>query len=122
MSSHLLKQTLKDATAAARSAYFTTAFQTDEEQVAALSCLQRLLSVFLLSYVQRLLCGLAPVLFTAVAPILFTALDVWFCFYLIPVYSACGGLLFLSYVQRLLCGIALILLAALAVCFCFYLM
>jgi len=37
MSSHLLKQTLKDATAAARSAYFTTAFQTDEEQARRLN-------------------------------------------------------------------------------------
>ena len=62
MSSHVLKQTLQDATAAARSAYFATAFQTDEEQVAAPCCV-----VLILSYAQRLLCGIPPILFTALA-------------------------------------------------------
>ena len=58
--------------------------------------------VLLLSSVQGLLCGIAPILFTA--------------------RLACCVVLLLSYVQGLLCGIAPILLTALAVWFCFYLM
>ena len=107
--------------------------------------------VLLLSYVQRLLCGIAPILFAAFV--------VWSCFY--PMYSGCCvalpvshlicsaccvvfllsyvqrllrgsapilftapafGVLLLPYVERLLCGIAPILFAALAVWSCLYLM
>ena len=58
--------------------------------------------VMLLSYVQRLLCGIAH------------------CLY--PVYCACCVVLLLSYVQRLLWGISRILFTVLAAWFRFYLM
>ena len=71
-----------------------------------------------LSCLQRLLCGIAPVLFTALA--------VWFCVYLMycdwvchdPVYSGCCVVLLISYVKRLLCGVAPLLFTAFAVWSC----
>ena len=52
--------------------------------------------VLLLPYVQRLLCGIAPILFTALA--------VWCCFCLM--YSGCYVVLLLPYDQQLLCDFA----------------
>ena len=77
------------------------------------------------SCLLRLLCGIAPDLFTALA--------VWWCFYRMcsgccvqpllchcvalpyPVCNACCVFLLLSYLQRLLCGTATVLFKALAV-------
>ena len=84
--------------------------------------------ILLLSYVQRLLCDVSPVLLTVlVLPVsclkhllgcfvsfLCTTVAVWHCPY--PVYSPCCAVLLPSYEQRLLCGIAP------AVWSCFYLM
>ena len=136
MSSHVLKQTQQDATAAARSAYFATAFQTDEEQVTAPCCVvlflsyaQRLLCgippilftalavcVLPLAYVQRLLCGMTPILLTALALWLGTSVVVWHCPY--PVCKRLLRGLTSSNVQRLLCGFASNLWAAVAVWHC----
>ena len=120
----------------------------------SLSCLQRLLCGFgsilctavavwhcpypvysaccvaFLSYVQRMLCGIAPYpvhsargvalrlshvqrLLCGIVTILFIALAVWFRFYLL--YSGCCVALPLSCLQRLFCGFASILCTALAV-------
>ena len=88
-----------------------------------------------LSYLQRLLCGIAPILFAALAgmaPILFAALAVWHCPYPIcsaccvasplPICSTCCEVLLLSYVQWLLCGFASILFVAPAMWSCSYLL